>query len=113
LTSSELKVRQDRLERDLSVRQRLFASLSETFEQARLEEVRDTPVVTVIESPEIPAQPDRRFLLIKTVLAGAVGTVLMALWLLARIALRRLRDADPEGWTLATRPRAASASPEL
>lgn len=98
LGSSELKVRQDRLDRELSLQQRLFNTLSETYEQARVEEVRDTPVITVLEAPELAAQPDRRFLAIKTVLACVVGSVLTALVLLGGVALRALIASDPDGW---------------
>lgn len=100
LSSSELKVRQDRLDRELSLRQRLYNTLSESFEQARLEEVRDTPVITVLEAPELAAQPDRRFLALKTVLACVSGSVLAAIGLLVGVVLRHLIRSDPDGWAL-------------
>jgi uncharacterized protein involved in exopolysaccharide biosynthesis len=34
--------------------------LAQAYEQARIEEVRDTPVITVIEAPMLPARPDPR-----------------------------------------------------
>jgi len=108
LGSSELKVRQDRLDRELSLRQRLFNTLAETFEQARLDEVRDTPVITVLESPELAAQPDRRYLALKIFLAGIVGSVLAAIAVLAGVVLRALIRSDPDGWAQ-LRSRAAGA----
>ena len=112
LSSSELKVKQDRLDRELALRQRLFNTLSETFEQARLEEVRDTPVITVLEAPELPAQPDRRFLALKTLLACVVGSVLAALLLLGVVVLRALIRSDPSGWArLLGRSRRAGSAP--
>ncbi|MCU0624977.1 MAG: Wzz/FepE/Etk N-terminal domain-containing protein [Gemmatimonadaceae bacterium] len=98
LGSSDLRVAEGRLEREVSLRQRLFAALAESYEQSRVEEVRDTPVITVLESPEVPAQPDRRFLALKTVLATIAGSVVTALLLLAGVVLRRLRRDDEAGW---------------
>jgi uncharacterized protein involved in exopolysaccharide biosynthesis len=111
LGSSELKVQQDRLERDLSLRQRLYNTLSESFEQARLEEVRDTPVITVLESPEIPAQPDRRFLALKTLLALMSGGVAAALWSLSRVVFGSMISDDPDGWIALTGRRRRGSSP--
>jgi uncharacterized protein involved in exopolysaccharide biosynthesis len=40
--SPELSFQQDRLARDVSMQQQVYTSLSQSFEQARIEEVRDT-----------------------------------------------------------------------
>lgn len=47
-----------RLQRELALRQSLFASLSQSYEQARIEEVRDTPVITIVSPPEEPLRRD-------------------------------------------------------
>lgn len=98
LGSSDLRVAEQRLDREVSLRQRLYAALAEAYEQSRVDEVRDTPVITVLESPEVPALPDRRFLALKTVLATAAGGFLAALTLLGAHVLRRLRAEDADGW---------------
>jgi uncharacterized protein involved in exopolysaccharide biosynthesis len=41
-----------RLQAEIDIRQRLVAMLEQAFEQAKLDEVRDTPVITEIDSPE-------------------------------------------------------------
>lgn len=41
----------DRLAREVALRQQVYVTLSQAFEQARIDEVRDTPVLTVIEPP--------------------------------------------------------------
>ena len=97
VTASELAFRRNRLEREIQMRQQLYTSLAQSYEQARIDEVRDTPVITPIESPELPARPDRRGLLRKglvtLLLGGALGVVLA----LASDSLARRRNVrDPE-----------------
>jgi uncharacterized protein involved in exopolysaccharide biosynthesis len=59
-SSPQLTFLHDRLERNVFLYQRLYETLSQSYEQARIEEVRDTPVITVVEDPLIPAKPDPR-----------------------------------------------------
>jgi uncharacterized protein involved in exopolysaccharide biosynthesis len=73
----------ERLQREVMREQTLNTSLAQAFEQARLEEVRNTPVVTVIEPPELPARPDSRLLLVKLLVALVVGTLIGSLLALA------------------------------
>ncbi len=42
----------DRLERPVSMRQELVTAMAQAYEQARVDEVRNTPVITVIDQPE-------------------------------------------------------------
>jgi uncharacterized protein involved in exopolysaccharide biosynthesis len=77
----------DRLSREVTLRQQIFMALSQAHEQARIEEVRDTPVLTVVDAPSEPATPEPRRLLLKALLAlvGALG--LGAAAVLSRAAL--------------------------
>lgn len=96
--SGEATLRKERLERDVQFRRRLAEAFADTYEQAKVEEVRDTPVITVVERPERPALPDRRFLLVKTVLAFVAGSLTVALWLLGGVAFAAWRRDDAEGF---------------
>ncbi len=49
--SPSLSLENERLESMVSRQQQLVTNLDQAFEQARLEEVRDTPVITVLQSP--------------------------------------------------------------
>lgn len=73
----------DRLRRDIEQRQQVYTSLAQAYEQARIDEVRNTPVITILESPDLPARPDPRRALLKGLLgliAGAlIGTFIIAL----------------------------------
>jgi uncharacterized protein involved in exopolysaccharide biosynthesis len=74
--SPELTFQQERLQREVTLEQELYTTLAEAFEQAKIEEVRDTPVITVVEAPEAPVRPDPRGLLRNGILALVLGGLL-------------------------------------
>jgi len=57
-SSSQAALEGDRLRRTVSMRQTVYTSLMQALEEARLREVRDTPVITVIEPPAVPSTPE-------------------------------------------------------
>jgi len=75
-TSPQLVFQNDRLAREVSMQQQVYSSLAQAFEQARIEEVRNTPVVTLVDPPNLPGQPDRRWLLAKGLLAALLGALI-------------------------------------
>ncbi len=87
--SPELTFQQERLARDVSLQQDVYSTLSQSFEQAKIEEVRDTPALTLIDRPERPVQPDRRGLAKKGILALILGGLLGLSIVLVREAFRR------------------------
>lgn len=107
--SPQLMFAYDRLDREVTMRQQLYTTLTQSYESARIDEVRNTPVITLMESPDLPARPDARLALVKGVLAGIVGLGLGACIAAVREALAgvrgggRVRPADE--------PRAASRQP--
>lgn len=79
--SPELSLQRDRLQREVTLRQQVYTSLVQNEEEVRIREVRDTPVITVLEDPRLPVLPESRKLVRKTLsgaLAGAVLGVLIA-----------------------------------
>jgi uncharacterized protein involved in exopolysaccharide biosynthesis len=93
--SPQLQFAFDRLQRAVSMRQGVYTSLVERYEEARIEEVRDTPVLTVVEPPRLPERPDRRRVLVKAVMALLVGLVAGAAVVGWRHALSTARATDP------------------
>ncbi|MEP6573561.1 MAG: Wzz/FepE/Etk N-terminal domain-containing protein [Gemmatimonadota bacterium] len=80
--SPDLSLEQDRLNREVNFRQQVFATLAQAFEQAKIEEVRDTPVITILQQPEPPVRPDSRQLVLKVLFAtfgGAFVGLLIAM----------------------------------
>ena len=93
--SARLTFEQDRLAREVAMRQSVYTSLAEALEHARIEEVRDTPAITVLQQPEQPVRPDSRGLIAKVLLAGFAGG-LLGLFLAAVDAyLATSRNTDP------------------
>jgi len=74
--SPELSFQAERLKREVLMQQELYTTLAQAYEQAKIEEVRDTPVITIVQPPELPVRPDRRGVLIKGLL-GLVGGLLI------------------------------------
>lgn len=77
--SPELLFQQERLARSVGLQQALYTTLAQSHEQAKLDEVRDTPVITLLERPEVPVRPDRRGLVGKGIVAVIAGSFLGAL----------------------------------
>lgn len=74
--SPELQLERDRLQRDVTMRQQRYTQLSESQEEAKIREVRNTPVITVIEQPKLPVLAEPRHLVTKALLGAVAGVVL-------------------------------------
>jgi uncharacterized protein involved in exopolysaccharide biosynthesis len=91
--SPDLSLEQDRLSRRVTMAQQIYTSLAQAYEQAKIEEVRDTPVITVLQPPEIPVLPNSRRVVVKTVLGFILGLGCAATLVLLRVTLQRRRQA--------------------
>jgi len=74
--SPELIFEHDRLQREVRLRQDVLTSLNQAYEQARIQEVRNTPIVSVIEEPTVPVTPDSKRLVLRIVLGLGMGMAL-------------------------------------
>ena len=74
--SPELNFVHDRLQREVVMRQTVVTSLAQAYEQARIDEVRDTPVITIVERPNMPVFSDSKHLIITGILAVIAGLML-------------------------------------
>jgi uncharacterized protein involved in exopolysaccharide biosynthesis len=90
-----LSFQHDRLQREVTMKNSVLTTLVQSHEQARIQEVRDTPVITVLQAPFVPPGPDERRLLLAIalgiVLGGMAGVVLAFLV----EAFRRPAVGDP------------------
>jgi uncharacterized protein involved in exopolysaccharide biosynthesis len=93
--SPELLFQSERLQREVEFRQQLYTVLAESYERAKIDEVRDTPVITVVERPELPARPDRRGLVKWGLVSLILGLILGSILALVREALARTRTDEP------------------
>jgi uncharacterized protein involved in exopolysaccharide biosynthesis len=93
--SPELTFQQERLQRTISLRQQLYTGLVQALDEARIAEVRDTPVITVLQAPFLPPGPDDRSLLLAIALGlvlGGMGGIVLAFIV---EAIRRPAPGDP------------------
>jgi uncharacterized protein involved in exopolysaccharide biosynthesis len=96
-TSPVLTFQRDRLQRAVTTQQQIFTSLTQSYEEARLREVRDTPAITVIEVPSPPALPRPRRRAVLTALGLILGAMVGALLaIVAHQTERRRAEGDPE-----------------
>lgn len=92
--SPQLVFEYARLQRRVEIQQQVYISLAQSYEQARIEEVRNTPVITVVDDPE-DAMPEPRRLLRAAALGGILGIMAGVFLVFAAEYLRREREADP------------------
>ena len=74
--SPELILERTRLQRAVDMRNILYTSMLQSYEAARIDEMRDLPVISIIEPPEMPIQNDPRGGARKTLIGLAIGLVL-------------------------------------
>jgi uncharacterized protein involved in exopolysaccharide biosynthesis len=98
----QLSFQRERLQREVTLQQQVVLGLAQQYEEARIREVRDTPVITVIERPILPALPDPRGRATLIVLGTFAG-------LFIGVALVLMR----EGWERQRRHEAADPSYSL
>jgi len=92
--SPQLDLERGRLQRRISHHQEVFTSLASSLEQSRIAEVRQTPLINIIESPIEAVQPNGRGTVRRAAMATALG------WLLAfafSVVRDRLRVARASG----------------
>jgi uncharacterized protein involved in exopolysaccharide biosynthesis len=97
--SPDLTFARDRLQREVDLRQSLYTSLMQQKETARIKEVRDTPVITMLESPELPVRSRSRGVIIKVVLGTLAATILAILFatVVENLSAARAQNAEERG----------------
>lgn len=86
--SAQLQFEYDRLAADLALQRSVETTLAQLAEQARLDEVRDTPVITVVEPPTAPVRPDSRRLVSNTTFAFIATALIWTVMLLGTEYIR-------------------------
>lgn len=94
--SPRLVFEHDRLRRRVELQQQVYTSLASRFEEAKIDEVRDTPVITVVDGAERPARPDPRRLVLKGVIGLMAGGLLGVVWSFSVEFFRGAPAREPE-----------------
>ncbi len=96
-SSPDLTFQRDRLQRDVTLKQQVFTSLTQSYEEIRIREVRDTPVIAVIETPAVPTVPEPRGRLVRVLFGLIFGALFGAFIAFVSGAIaRRRQEGDPE-----------------
>ncbi|MGH7445041.1 MAG: Wzz/FepE/Etk N-terminal domain-containing protein, partial [Longimicrobiales bacterium] len=94
--SPELRFQYDRLQREVALHQQIYTSLLQSREEARIREVRDVPVVTVLEQPRVPIVPEPRRSVLKAIVGGLMGgTIAIIIAVGRQLASAAKRATDP------------------
>jgi uncharacterized protein involved in exopolysaccharide biosynthesis len=93
-----LAYERQRLERRVRVAEDVYSNMARELQDAKIAEVRDLPVFTLVEAPEVPLQRAyplrKRMTLLGLLLGLALGVGVVAV----RAAGWSARDLDPEGY---------------
>ena len=87
--SPQLKLDEDRLRRDLDMHQQVYSTLQREYETARIQEVNDTPVITVIDTAVAATVPSSPRPIAIAATAAVIGGLCGALIVVARYYLDR------------------------
>jgi uncharacterized protein involved in exopolysaccharide biosynthesis len=93
--SPTLQLEYNRLMRTVDMRQTVYTSLAAAYEQAKIEEVRDLPVITVLAPPEVPLIPESKKGVRKVAFALIVGLFLGIMLAFARAGLAASTRGHP------------------
>lgn len=85
-----------RLQRQVELQQQVYSSLTQAVEQAKLDQVRETPVITVIEGPKGSARPMGAGVVANGLIGLLLGSLLGLALALGSEFLVRLRNTHPE-----------------
>ena len=94
LNSPQLSFEHDRLMRRVDMRQELMTAMAQEHERARIDEVRNTPVITVIDQPVPPALHNPRRRVMKMTVGMALGLVAGIMMAFAREVSHRSKRAN-------------------
>ncbi len=78
--SPQLTFGEGRLRRQVEIRQELYLTLNREYETARMQEVNDTPVITVIDSATAPVRKSRPKRVLLVTIALVLGGMVGAFW---------------------------------
>ncbi len=100
-----------RIFRELLIQQKIFELLTPLLEEARLEELRDTPAVLILDQAvpaEERARPKRLFI---TLAMGVVCLIVSITYVISTDSLDRLKEANPDKYKKVEEIRSILKSP--
>jgi tyrosine-protein kinase Etk/Wzc len=96
IESPHLVLTRGRLQHEVVLRQQLVTSLAEAFERARIDEVRNLPLITIIDRPALPRRSNGRGTVIRSLIAIVLGFSIAAAYAVMRTAFETQATARPD-----------------
>lgn len=93
--SAQLQLEESRLSRAVDLRQQVYTSLAQSYEQVRLEEVRNTPLFTLVEGPSATVRETGAGLVMWTAAGLLLGLALGLTAAFVQYAVDRQLAEDP------------------
>jgi uncharacterized protein involved in exopolysaccharide biosynthesis len=94
--SPQLQLEQERLGRDVAVLIGVFTALKQQLETAKIEEVKESDYVIILDTPDIPLYPDKPKKKRMVILAGILGISLGIILALIKEFVQN-RDEEDQG----------------
>lgn len=98
-SSPVLRMDFNRLQRDVRMRQQIYTGVSQSFEQAKVEEIRNLPTVLVIDQPEARAASERPIAIRRTLLGLIAGLFVGIVLAFVRERAAETREAGTSAYT--------------
>lgn len=98
-SSPVLRMEFDRLQRAVRMRQQVYSAVAQSYEQAKVEEVRDLPTVLVIDEPEARRSSERPIALRRTLLGLIAGLFVGIVLAFVRERAAETREAGTSAYT--------------
>ncbi|HET8712396.1 MAG TPA: GNVR domain-containing protein [Gemmatimonadales bacterium] len=92
--SPTLTSQEGQLRRQVDIRQEVYLTLSRELETAKIEEVNDTPVITIIDPPVVPRERSKPKPLRLAVLGFVIGGVIALGWVFVTDYVDQLPSED-------------------
>lgn len=104
--SPDLRAEYERTQREVNRLSQLYLSWMQALDQARTSEVRNTPVITMLEEPQMPMDPMPRGTLriaILMAIAGGLAGLMLAILIEGMLAIRRSDNQEVRDFMLVAR----------
>jgi len=98
-SSPVLRMEFERLQRAVRMRQQIYTAVAQSFEQAKVEEIRDLPTVLVIDQPEARRSSERPIALRRTLLGLIAGLFVGIVLAFVRERAAETREAGTSAYT--------------
>ncbi|HDR91503.1 MAG TPA: hypothetical protein ENN75_04560, partial [candidate division Zixibacteria bacterium] len=88
----ELGVEYAKLFRDYQIQELLYQYLTQQYEQARIEESRDVPILQVLSRARVPEKRDRPKRIVVSGLAFFAALILVGIWIVGSAGIDRMKE---------------------